>query len=124
MGVRCILWEEFHLTPDNVEDCKKIFGGQKHVVNAKYKSGVEVPSTPCFLTSNKSLAKLAPMNSYGALKERMIIFTFPKSMSANKDFEFEWPITKEDWLWFLTSNEDVLNMFANGKAKWHWPEDA
>ena len=57
---RVILWEEPRITADNVEDCKKIFGGQEHITNAKYKSGVTVPPTPVIVTSNDGLGALFP----------------------------------------------------------------
>ncbi len=107
VGVRAILWEEPSMTGESVEDCKKIFGGQAHVVNAKYKSGVEVPPTPVMLTSNKGLAAIAPYGHYDALKTRCVVFNFPKSIDDDLEFKLDWPVTKMDWMHFFHSSPTV-----------------
>lgn len=112
---RVILWEEPHITADNVEDCKKVFGGQEHIANAKYKSGVTVPSTPCIVTSNEQIGKLFPVDAVNIFKTRCIHFTFTETIDDHKDFEFEWPITKYDWYEFFNNHEDVIYMVLNNK---------
>lgn len=117
VGVRCILWEEPKVNVDIIEDVKKILGGQRHTANAKYKSGVEVPSTPVFCTSNHN-PSLTFQADYNAMKERITAFYFPNNVN---DFEgFEWPIVLNDWLDFFFFHEDVIKMCKN--KKWTFEE--
>lgn len=96
VGKACCLWEEPVITSDNVEDVKKIFGGQHHKVEQKYAAPADLSPMPCFITSNRSLGNLAQQN-YLALKERCYAFSFGTKIDE------EWgrknlPFTKEDFL--------------------------
>lgn len=113
-NVRMILWEEPKINSDCIEDVKKITGGQAHVVNAKYKSGVEIPSTPVIMTSNQSLY-LCSSGQDDAMKTRCFEFTFTKQIDENTAFAIDFPITKEDWIEFYKSKPELVQMAKRGK---------
>jgi len=114
VNVRAILWEEPAINVDVIEDVKKIMGGQHHVVNAKYKSGVEILPTPVFLTSNKNLYQLFYPDPQ-AIKVRTFTFDFPNVLDDTVDFNIDWPITKEDWYSFFNDYKAVFPMVINKK---------
>ncbi len=114
-GARCILWEEPVWTMDNIEDVKKICGGQVHNINVKYKSGVEIQPTPVIVTSNESLNNKSPGSSVQAMNVRCFQFNFTKTLDES-NLKIDGAIPKKEWLKFF-ADWDIRQMAKVGKYK-------
>lgn len=135
LNKRVILYEEPMITDDNIEDMKKILGGQDHKVDVKYKSQVHIERTPVLITSNYRLeAKLGDAVG-NTLSNRCFTIYLSKPLPEDTD---KIPITKEDWdiilskYWYTMGLCDItyttgpgqknLNTASNGdiKSKCNW----
>ena len=94
LNQRVILYEEPMITMDNIEDMKKILGGQDHKIDVKYKSQVHIERTPVLITANHRLeAKLG--DSVGnTLTNRCFTIYLSKPIPEGCEHI---PITKDDW---------------------------
>lgn len=112
-GARMILWEEPVWTNDNIEDVKKICGGQVHNINVKYKSGVEIQPTPVIVTSNESLNNKCPRGTNSAMQVRTFQFNFTRNLDES-DIDVKGKIPKKEWLKFF-ADWDIRQMAKVGK---------
>lgn len=101
---RVLLWEEPLITIDNVEDFKKIGGGQSHHVDVKYQTHVEIEHTPMIITSNKPLwANFSSLNpgARDEIKNRCYFYRLFKTIPEESKPDF-FPIKSADWHYYLS----------------------
>ena len=89
---RFLRFDECHIDMDNIELYKQIMGGNITPADKKYSSSIFIPSTPCYISSNKPLWHLC-------LKEKEAIInrlSFNKYLSTPLPEDFGL-LTKLDW---------------------------
>lgn len=106
---RLILWEEPHITIDNIEDTKIILGGQDCRVDAKYQTGAVLIGTPFIITSNHELWYNCPEQRQ-ALMNRVVRYKFTTVASDPLSW---FPITSKDWRNFLISKRHLIEDHLN-----------
>lgn len=109
---RILLWEEPLLTEENIEDFKKIGGGQIHHVDVKYMTNVEIEHTPMIMTANKPpWAGFAGFSSYASeVKNRCFIYKLNKPITETENF---FPIVADDWHRFFSLYEQELRAIVD-----------
>ena len=68
--------EECHVTLDNIDDLKQLFGGEEFYINVKTKRPYLLERCPCLVTCNEFQPKFCNGSDVAALKDRMIVFSF------------------------------------------------